>query len=449
MEEPRRGLRLALAVAGPGIGVYLMAVDSLAMNVALPDLQRDLGASVSALQWVLNAYTLVIAVTVITVGRLGDVFGRRRIFVAGTLVFAAASITSATAQNEIWLIVSRAVQGVGGAVLFVLTLPLVTQLFPRSEVGRGAGIWSGAAGLGLATGPLLGGILVQAVSWRAIFIINVPLGALAVALALWTLPESREEDASRHLDVTGTVLLGAGLGALTLAIIQADAWGWTSAATLGLFAAAPVLLGLFVWAERRSPAPLVDLAIFRSRGFVGANVMAFTVFYGIYAWLFVFTLYLQNVRGRDALEAGLHFLPYPVAYFILAPRVGKLVGRLGLRVPGAVGSALFAAVLAGLAFVTAGTPTWVLVVPFLLIGVATSLTNVAISAATLSSVPEGEVGAANGIRTMSTWLGSSVGVAVAGAVLVNRGLGGAIGVAAAVTALAAVAALTTLRSRTC
>src|SRR5689334_23668022 len=243
--------------------LFMVMLDNTVTNVALPSIQRTFDASLSSLEWTINAYTLSLAVLLVTGGRLGDIFGRRRMFLAGVVIFGAASATIGFAPHEGWLVASRAIQGVGAALMMPGTLSIITQTFPPEERGKAIGTWAGVSAIALAIGPLVGGWLTEDVSWRAIFFLNLPVAAGAIAITLFAAEESRDDTVDRRIDYPGIAALTTGLSALVLGLVEANSLTWGSPQILGLFALAVIALVGFVWIERRSPAPIVDFAFFR------------------------------------------------------------------------------------------------------------------------------------------------------------------------------------------
>ena len=258
----------------------MVMLDNTVTNVALPSIQRTFDASLSSLEWTINAYTLTFAVLLVTGGRLGDIFGRRRVFLIGVGIFATASATIGFAPSEGFLVASRAVQGVGAALMMPATLSIITNAFPPQERGKAIGMWAGVSAIALALGPLLGGWLTQDVTWRAIFFINVPVAIVAVFVTLFATEESRDETASRRVDYPGITTLTVGLTALVLALVEGNSWGWGSPAIIGLLVTAVASLATFVAIERVTEAPIVDFDFFRSRTFLGANIVAFSISFG-------------------------------------------------------------------------------------------------------------------------------------------------------------------------
>jgi EmrB/QacA subfamily drug resistance transporter len=410
--------RAGVVLAGPLLGIFAMGTDASAVNLALPGIQEDLDASTAGLQWVVGAYMAAVAASVVAVSRLGDIVGRRRIFCYGLLVFGLGSLACGLAPDMTVLIAGRVVQGVGGGAVYALSLAVITSSRPPSELGRGVAAWAIAAGLAMSVAPLLGGALVSAFDWRAVFLVNVPVVIAALGLTYALLPESRDEQASRHLDLGGALTLTAGLAMLMIGIIQSGAWGWSSPAVLGLIAAGAVTIGAFVAVELRSRDPLIDLRLFfGNTRFVAANALAIPAYGAIYAVLFLAPLYLQNIQGLSAAEAGVRLLPFPVLFFLLSRPVGRMVGRTGALTPMVIGSGLMIAAVLLLSFADAGSGELLLGTAFALMGAGQAFSLVGISSAALASVPAGQAGAASGIRSTASFAGGALWVALAGAIL--------------------------------
>ena len=317
--------------------LFMIMLDNTVVNVALPSIQRDLGASVSGLEWTVNAYTLAFAVLLVTGGRLGDIFGRRRVFLFGVVTFALSSALIGFAQSDTWLVAWRAVQGAGAAFMMPATLSIIANAFPPAERGKAIGTWAGVSALALAIGPVVGGFLVEHVSWQSIFFLNLPVAAAAVVVTLWAAHESRDESSSHVVDYGGVATITVGLSALVLALVEGNAWGWGSARILALFAVAAICLVGFVVAERRARVPMVDFTFFRSRSFLGANTVAFIVSFSMLAMFFFIALYMQNIQGYSPLEAGVRFLPSTLVLIVMGPIAGRLADRIGSRIPMTVG----------------------------------------------------------------------------------------------------------------
>jgi DHA2 family methylenomycin A resistance protein-like MFS transporter len=439
-------------VAACGVGIGMTAIDATAINVALADIQRDLGASVSSLQLTVNAFTLALVVVVVTVGRLGDMLGRRRVYLWGFAGYALASAICALAPGDIVLIVGRLLLGVAGAILFSLGLALVRAGMPEDRLQWGIGMLATGAGVGLALGPLVGGGLVDLISWRAIFWFNLPLIAIGVALTLAYVDESADPGAVREIDLPGVLVLGTGLGAVVLAVIQSSQWGWGSTATIALLIGGVALLALFVAIERAAKGPIVDFTMFRSPTFTGAGVICFVLFWVVFSFLFVFGLYFQTVEGDSALVAGLRLLPYAVAFVLAAPQAPAVVARLGPRTAVVTAMTVMVLGVVGLSEVDPGTPAWVALVLAAVIGVANAVVIVTASAQGVGAAPTAKAGLAAGVLVMMRYLGAVLGVALVGTVLDSSGdfvagLSAGMKVTAAVGALGVLAAALTLDGR--
>jgi EmrB/QacA subfamily drug resistance transporter len=396
--------------------LFMIMLDNTVVNVALPSIQRDLGASISALEWTVNGYTLSFAVLLATAGRLGDILGRRRMFLFGVIVFAASSATAGFAPSTTALVVSRIVQGVGAAFMMPATLSIITDAFPAAERGRAIGTWAGVSALALAVGPVLGGLLTEEVSWRAIFYLNIPVAAGAVAAALFAVRESRDPSVERRIDYGGVVVLTAGLTALVLALIEGNSWGWGSPAIIALLVTAVVLIVGFVAIEERVRVPMVEFALFADRSFVGAVAVAFVVSFSMLGMFFFLALYMQGILGYTPLEAGVRFLPSTLMIVIVAPIAGRLTDRVGARWLVTIGLALVAIALYQLTLIDAATTYSGLLPSFVLMGIGIALTMSPMSTAAMNAVHEDKAGIASGLLSMMRMVGGTFGVAATGAI---------------------------------
>lgn len=401
--------------------LFMIMLDNTVVNVALPSIQRGLHATTSSLEWTVNAYTLTFALTLVTGGRLGDIYGRRRMFLFGVAVFGASSFLIGLAQSDTWLICFRAAQGVGSGFMMPATLSIITNTFDARERGRAIGTWAGVSAMALAIGPVVGGFLVQEVSWQSIFFLNVPVAILAIAVTLAAARESRDETAVREVDIPGVLTLTVALAGLVLGLIESNEWGWGSARVLGLFALAIVMLAAFVWVERRRRAPMVDFSFFGSRSFFGANVVAFIVSFAMFAMFFFLALYMQDVLRYSPLQAGIRFLPSTVMIMIVAPIAGRLADRIGPRPLMTVGLVLVSFALFWLTGITIHTGYGYLSVSFIVMGVGMGLVMSPMSTAAMNSVEVTKAGVASGILSMVRMVGSTFGVAVLGAVIATLG----------------------------
>ena len=395
--------------------LFMIMLDNTVVNVALPSIQSDLDASLSALEWTINAYTLTFAVLLVTGGRLGDIFGRRRAFIFGVVIFALSSATAGFAPNESALVISRATQGIGAALMMPATLSILTNAFPPHERGKAIGTWAGVSALALALGPVVGGFLTEHVSWRAIFFLNLPVAAAAVVVTLAAARESRDPTVPRRVDLAGVATLTVGIGALVLALVEGNGWGWGSARIVGLLATSVVALATFVHVERRARFPMVEFSFLRSRTFVGTNGIAFVVSFAMLAMFFFMALYMQNILGYSPLEAGIRFLPSTVVIIVAAPIAGRLTDRIGARLPIAVGLSLVAVALYLQSRVTVDTTYSDLLPTFVLMGLGIGLTMSPMSTAAMNAVDQTKAGLASGTLSMSRMVGGTFGVAAVGA----------------------------------
>jgi len=405
------------------LALFMVMLDNTVVNVALPSIQRDLGASISGLEWIVNGYTLSFAVLLAVGGRMGDIFGRRRMFVFGVIIFTLASTTAGFAPSNLALVVSRVVQGVGAAFMMPGTLSIITDAFPPSERGKAIGTWAGVSALALAIGPVLGGFLTEYVSWRAIFYINLPVGVLAVLAALFVVRESRDTTAGRRVDVLGVGILTVGLTAIVLALIEGNAWGWDSLAVLGLIAFSLVSLVWFVLTEFRVKAPIIEFALFKSRNFIGSVTVAFIISFAMMGVFFFLALYMQNILGYSALEAGVRFLPTTLVIMVMAPLSGRLSDRIGPRWPIVGGMSLIALSLYLFSTIEVGTEFSGLLPSFILLGAGIGLTMSPMSTAAMNSVVNAKAGVASGILSMFRMIGGTFGVALLGALFQNQAKG--------------------------
>ena len=396
--------------------LFMIMLDNTVVNVALPSIQRDLGASLSALEWTVNGYTLSFAVLLATGGRLGDIFGRRRMFLFGVVIFALSSATAGLAVDTTSLVVSRVVQGVGAALMMPATLSIVTDAFPPSERGKAMGTWAGVSALALAVGPVLGGFLTEHVSWRAIFYLNIPVAAGAVMAALFAVRESRDTTVGREVDYLGVATLTVGLTALVLSLVEGNSWGWGSPEIVALLVGAAVALVAFVAIELRVRVPMVEFHFFSDRNFVGAVVVALIVSFAMLGVFFFLALYMQNILGYSALEAGVRFLPSTLMIVTVAPIAGRMADRFGPRWLIAAGLTIVAASLFSFSGIAVDSTYGDLLPGFMLLGIGIALTMSPMTTAAMNAVSVDKAGIASGVLSMFRMVGGSLGVAVTGAI---------------------------------
>ena len=407
----RRRLGVLLICSSSLAIVYL---DSTILNVALPTLQRDLHASLSGLQWVADAYLLVVSSLLLLSGSAADRLGRKRVFLVGLAGFGLGSLLCSLAPDTATLIGLRMLQGIGGSMLTPVSLSIVRNTFhDPGERAHAIGVWSGIFGLATACGPVVGGVLVSAIGWRSIFWLNVPICAAMFAATIRYVPESRAPR-PRRIDVPGQLLMIAALGALTYAVIQGPVAGWTAVPVLALFAVAALAGAAFVLAERRAAEPLIELRFFRSRPFTGAGVLAVLSFIVLGGFLFVMTLYLQEVRGDSPLRAGLSLLPATLVMAAAAPVASRLINRRGPRVPLVASGLCIAAGLAPLLALGPDTPYWLLAAALAVLGAGLGLVNPPITNTGVSGMPPAQAGVAAAVISVTRQVGSLLGVAVMG-----------------------------------
>jgi EmrB/QacA subfamily drug resistance transporter len=400
------------------IGTFMLLLDVTIVNTALPYIERALDASFTDLQWVIDAYALSLAALLLTGGSLADLFGRRLVFVIGLVVFTAASLACGLAGSPLALNLARAVQGIGGALMFATALALLANAFQGPERGTAFGLWGATTGAAVAIGPLVGGALTQGFGWEYIFFVNVPIGIGAVVLSLMKVDESRNPAGGR-VDWIGLVTFSAGLFCLVFALIRGNAEGWSSAPILGLLGAAAVLLIAFWLAERHQRQPMLDLSLFRKPAFDGASIAAFSLSAAMFSMFLYLTLYVQNALGYSALEAGLRFLPVTLLSFLVAPLSGKLAGRFGVRWFIAGGLALVGLGLLLMRRIQPGDDWTALLAGFLIAGGGIGAVNPALATAAISVVEPQRSGMASGINSTFRQVGIATGTAALGAIFTH------------------------------
>jgi EmrB/QacA subfamily drug resistance transporter len=390
-------------------------LDSTVVVLALPSIQHDLDASNTALAWVQNGYLLSMAVLVVTAGRLGDMFGRKRIFLWSLAVFALGSAISALSQTEGVLVAGRIVQGAGGSGLIALSLALACNAFPAERQATAVGIWAGVSSLAMAIGPVAGGALIGAASWRWIFWINLPIIAIGT-LILLAAHESRDETSGRHLDVPGFAVLSLGLTAIVLALIESSTWGWGSGSTLALLGAGIALLYVFWVLEHRVAQPIVDFSLFRNRSYFGASAAGFALVGCYWSVMFFQPQFLQNVLDYSPVQSGLLILPITAPMLVISPFAGRLIARFGARALMTVAMLVAAAGLLLLTRIDADSGYGLLLPGFLLFGISLGLGYAPMSSAAMASMPRDKAGIAAGVLAMIRLMAGALGLATTGAV---------------------------------
>ncbi|MFE5492450.1 MFS transporter [Streptomyces virginiae] len=422
IEPSHRQRTIVLAICC--MSLLIVSLDNTVLNVALPSMRRELDASVAGLQWTIDAYTLVLASLLMLMGSTADRIGRRKVFVAGLLAFGLGSLLCSLAPSLGWLIVFRMVQAVGGAMLNPVAMSIITNTFTDpAERARAIGVWGAVGGVSMAAGPLIGGVLVDSVGWRSIFLINLPIGLAALVLTLRHIPESRAAR-PRRPDPLGQVLVITLLGSLTYGIIEAPAAGWRSPLIMGCAVVAVAsFVGLLVH-EPRCAEPLIDLRFFRSAPFSGSTIIAISAFAGLAGFLFLNTLYLQDVRGLSALHAGLYLLPMAGLTVLFAPLAGRLVGSRGPRICLLIAGVAMAASGLLFALFEAETSNPLLFTGYMLFGLGFGMVNAPITNTAVSGMPRSQAGVAAAIASTSRQTGGTLGVAVIGSVLAAGLAGG-------------------------
>jgi EmrB/QacA subfamily drug resistance transporter len=398
------------------LSLLLVGLDTSIVNVALPAIHRDLHASLSGLQWIVDAYTLVIASLLLLSGSTADRVGRKRIFMTGITIFVVGSAACAAAPSLEVLVAARVLQALGGSMLNPVALSIVRDVFtdPR-ERAQAVGVWGATVGFSIALGPVIGGVFVDTIGWRYVFLVNVPIGVIAWLLTAAHVPESRAEHA-RRIDPIGQVLVILGLAGVTFGIIEGGSMGWTAPAVLASFAASLAATVMLVPYELRRFQPLIELRFFRSVPFAGASAIALCAFACFGAFLFLNNLYLQDARGYSALVAGLYTLPVAVLGMILPPLSGRTVGRRGNRPSLVIGGLGLMAGPLLLTDLQSHTSIWRLFAAYIAFGIGNGVVNAPISNTAISGMPASQTGVAAAIASTSRQVGATIGIALAGAV---------------------------------
>jgi EmrB/QacA subfamily drug resistance transporter len=458
-EENRKWVTLAAV----SFGLFMIMLDNTVVNVALPTMQKDLHVKLASLEWVVIAYALTFASLLITGGKLADLYGRRRIFVVGLAVFTLSSLACGLAPSAGFLIGARAVQGVGAALMNPATLSIIVATFPPRQRGQAIGIWAGVSALALAIGPLGGGLIVDNLNWNWIFFVNVPVGILGILVSQYAIRESRDTSHEQSVDLLGLLTSAGFLFSLSYALVEGNSHGWTSPEILGLFATAVVLLVAFIVVEKRQRLAMLDLSLFKIGSFAGANVVAMLVTLSMFGVFFFVSLYIQNILGYSATQAGAAFLPMVVLIILIAPIAGKLSDRVGSRWLMGGGMTLVGVSLLLYERVTVHSDIWTLLPSMILGGVGMALTMSPMTSAAMGAVPVDKAGVGSGVLNSFRQVGGSLGIAVMGAIVASylhhpprsplaaqdyvNGLHAGFAVAAVITFAAAIVAVVTVRTR--
>jgi EmrB/QacA subfamily drug resistance transporter len=398
-------------------GLFMIMLDNTIVNVALPSIQRDLDIGVSELEWVFNGYALTFGVLMLTGGKLADLFGRRRIFIVGLVIFTLASLGCGLASSAGMLIAARVVQGAGSALMNPATLSIITATFPPRQRGMAIGIWAGVSAMALAIGPLVGGLITEHWSWNWIFFINVPVGILAIVVARLVIDESRDTSAGQRLDLPGLASSAIALFALTYGLIEANSYGWTSPRILGLFVVAVVGFAAFIVLEHRQRAPMLDLNLFRNGTFAGANSVMLLVGLAMFGVFFYNSLFIQNIMGYSPVQTGASFLPMTILIILVAPVAGRWSDRVGSRWLMGTGMVLLAISLLIFSRLDASSNFWDLLPGLLVGGFGMAIVMTPTTAAAMGSVPVDKAGVGSAVLNSMRQVGGSLGIAVMGAIV--------------------------------
>jgi len=411
-EENRKWLTLASV----SFGLFMIMLDNTVVNVALPSIQRDLGADLSELEWIVTGYALTFASLMLVGGKVADAYGRRLVFIIGIVVFSFASLMCGLADSTDMLIGSRVLQGAGAALMNPATLSIIAATFPPRERGTAIGIWAGTSALALAIGPLVGGLITEHIDWSWIFFVNVPVGVAAIIASLLFIDESRDETHER-LDIPGLFTSALALFALTYGLIEANTYGWGSARILGVFVLAAVSFVAFVALEKRQRAPMLPLELFRNRTYTGANLVMLLVALAMFGVFFFVSLYMQNILGYSAVQTGAAFLPMTVLIILVAPIAGKTSDRLGSRGLITGGMTLLAIQLLLFSQLGADASFWNLLPALLIGGIGMAMTMTPSAAAATRSVPVDKAGVGSAVLNSARQVGGTMGVAIMGAIV--------------------------------
>ncbi len=400
--------------------LFMILLDVTIVNIALPAIMRDFNADLASIEWIMNVYVLVFAALLLTLGKLGDLFGRKRLFGIGLGIFTIASLGCSVAPNLPILLVGRGIQAIGGAAMMPATLSILNVEFDKSQRGLALGIWGAVAGAANALGPIIGGSLVDAMSWRWIFVINLPIGIGAIIATWFVVRESVDPKTDRHVDIPGVAVVSAALFCLTFALVEGQSYGWTSATILSLFAVALVAFVAFVIMELRTKSPLAQLRLFRNRSFTAGNIVGLVINFGMIGIIFLLVLYLQVVLKIEALTAGLWILPLPLAIILVAPFAGRLTDLIGGRWILFAGTIITAGgfyLLSDMSSVTAWTN---LLAPLAIIGAGIGMVMAPVTTVIMASTPVEQSGMGAGILSTIRQIGAVMGLSVLGAVLQNQ-----------------------------
>jgi EmrB/QacA subfamily drug resistance transporter len=397
----------------------MIMLDNTVVNVALPSIQRDLGIGLTELEWTVNAYALTFAVLMLSGGKLADFLGRRRVFLIGLVIFTLSSLVCGLATTGETLIGARTIQGVGAALMMPATLSIISATFPPHQRGMAIGIWAGVSAMALAIGPLIGGLITEHIDWSWIFFVNVPIGILGLIVGRLVIKESRDTSAEQRLDIPGLLASAIGLFALTFALIEANSYGWTDPLIIGLFALSAVALAAFVMLELHQRSPMLDLSLFRSSTFAGANVVALLVTLAMFGVFFFMSIYMQNVLGYSATKTGAAFLPMTILIILIAPIAGKSSDRIGSRALMTAGMLCLSASLVLFSRLGLDSTFWDIFPGLVVGGFGMALVMTPMTAAALGAVPVEKSGVGSGVLNTFRQVGGALGIAVMGAIVAS------------------------------
>ena len=443
-------------------GLFMIMLDNTVVNVALPAMQSSLHLKISELEWVVTGYALTFGAFMLTGGKLADLFGRRRMFVLGLIIFTASSLACGLAGNPHVLIGARVVQGLGAALMNPATLSIITVTFPPKQRGTAIGIWAGVSALALAIGPLVGGLITQHINWNWIFFINIPIGAVAIAFAYAFVDESRDESHEQKTDILGLVTSAVGLFALTYGLIESNNYGWSSTRIIGSLVVAAISLGAFIALELHQRLPMLDLSLFKNRTFAGANAVMLLVGLAMFGVFFYVPLYMQQVLDYSPVQAGAAFLPMTVLIILIAPWAGRYSDKIGARWLMGGGLLLLTGSLFLFSRMGVHADFWTLLPAMLLGGTGMALTMTPTTAAAMSAVSRDKAGVGSAVLNSMRQVGGSLGIALMGTIISSRtasslklghtkpeafvhGLHGGLEVAAVIALAGAVVAVLTVR----
>ena len=424
--KKRRGLRGSpgLTLLAAALGVMMVAIDGTIVSVANPAIQSNLGASLTGIQWVTNGYLLALAITLITIGKVGDRFGHKKVFLTGIVGFAATSaaigLGGDIAHSITLMITFRVLQGVFGAMLQPTALALLRETFPIEKLNSAIGIWGGVIGASTAAGPIVGGLLVQHINWEACFYVNVPVGIVALALGLLVLTETPSSPAAKSFDIPGIGLLTAFLFLLVWVLIKGSSYGWGSGTALAYYAGSAVALALFIVRELTAKAPLLPLNLFRSVALSAGTVLVLALMFAMFGAMFFMTFFMENVHGLDPVATGVRLLPMTGMLIVGAPLSGRLIGRIGARAPMVIGMLMAAAALFGLSRVGLASSLNDTIIWFALLGLGLSPVMVGATEVIVGNAPVSLAGVAGGLQSTAMQVGGTIGTAVLGSVMASK-----------------------------